>query len=184
MSRVGYRLIEIPQGVEIKFKNDNEVSVKGPKGELFRRLSNEMNISIKDNIVQISRPTDGRVHRAMHGLTRSLLANMVEGVSNGFTKTLEIRGVGYRVQQTGKNISIQIGYSKPVEVAPPEGITLTADGPNKINVHGIDKELVGRTAADIRKIRPPDPYLSKGILYSGEQVKRKAGKAGKVGKKK
>jgi len=184
MSRVGYRLIEVPKGVEVTVKDNNEVHVKGPKGELFQKLSDDMTISIKDNVIQVSRPTNGRVHRSMHGLTRSLLANMVEGVNSGFTRVLEIRGVGYRVQQTGKNVTIQIGYSKPVEVVPPEGITLTADGPTKISVHGIDKELVGRTAADMRKIRPPDPYLGKGILYSGEQVRRKAGKSGKVGKKK
>lgn len=183
MSRVGNRTIEIPKGVQVTIGDNNQVFVKGPKGELSRSLSADMNISVKDNIIQISRPTDKRTHKAVHGLTRGLLANMIAGVSNGFSKTLEIRGVGYRAQQSGKNLTIQVGYSRPIEVAAPNGITFTIDGPTKIIVHGIDKELVGRTAADIRKIRPPDPYLGKGILYSGEVIRRKAGKAGKVGKK-
>lgn len=183
MSRVGNRPIDVPNGVEVSLGENNEVSVKGPKGELARSLSSEMEISMNDNVITVTRPTDGRTHRSMHGLTRSLLANMVEGVSSGFQKTLEIRGVGYRVQQSGKNLTIQIGYSNPVEVAPLPGIKLTADGTNRIIVEGIDKELVGRVAADIRKIRRPDPYLGKGIMYAGEQIRRKAGKAGKVGKK-
>ncbi len=183
MSRVGNRPIDVPQGVEVTLGKSNDVAVKGPKGELSRSLAGDMTISMKDNVITVTRPTDGRIHRSLHGLTRSLLANMVEGVNSGFQKVLEIRGVGYRVQQAGQNLTIQIGYSNPVEVEPLPGIVLTADGTNRIIVEGIDKELVGRVAADIRKIRRPDPYRGKGIMYAGEQIRRKAGKAGKVGKK-
>jgi large subunit ribosomal protein L6 len=183
MSRVGNRPIAVPRGVDVLIEG-SRVTVKGPKGELSRSFSPDMAIMLSDGTLTVSRPTDNRIHRAHHGLTRSLLANMVEGVSDGFQKNLELQGVGYRVQQSGDNLVIQVGYSKPVEIAPPPGISLGTEGPNRIIVEGIDKELVGEVAAEIRAVRPPDPYLGKGIRYKGEQVRRKAGKAGKVGRKK
>lgn len=183
MSRVGNRPIAVPQGVEVLIKG-SEVTVKGPRGELSRSFSPDMTISLQDGIVTVSRPTDNRIHRSLHGLTRSLLANMVEGVSKGFQKNLELHGVGYRAQLSGDKLSIQVGYTKPVEITPPSGISLATEGPTRIGVVGIDKELVGGIAAKIRNVRPPDSYLGKGIRYAGEQVKRKAGKAGKLGRKK
>lgn len=183
MSRVGNRPITVPQGVEVLIEGST-VTVKGPKGELSRTFSPDMTVSLSNGNLTVSRPTDNRIHRSQHGLTRSLLANMVEGVSNGFQKNLELQGVGYRAQQSGESILIQVGYSKPVEITPPSGISLGTEGPTRISVLGIDKELVGETAAKIRAVRPPDPYLGKGIRYSGEHIRRKAGKAGKVGRKK
>ena len=183
MSRVGNRPITVPQGVEVIIESST-VTVKGPKGELSRTFSPDMTVSLSNGNLTVSRPTDNRIHKARHGLTRSLLANMVEGVSNGFQKNLELQGVGYRVQQSGESILIQVGYSKPIEITPPSGISLVTEGTARISVLGIDKELVGETAAKIRAVRPPDPYLGKGIRYSGEYVRRKAGKAGKVGRKK
>jgi len=183
MSRIGKTPIIIPQGVEVRIDEGNYIYVKGPKGEISRSLSSEMIIEMENGVITVKRPTEKRDHRALHGLTRSLLANMIEGVNSGFQKTLEIKGVGYRVQQNGDSLTIQIGYSNPVEFTPPTEITLVADGPTKIHVSGIDKQLVGEIAAQIRRIRRPDPYLGKGIMYSGEKIRRKAGKAGKVGKK-
>lgn len=183
MSRVGNRPIPVPQGVEVLIEGSS-VTVKGPQGELSRSFPADMAISLKDGKLAVSRPTDNRIHRSQHGLTRSLLANMVEGVSKGFQKSLELQGVGYRAQQSGEKLVIQAGYSKPVEIAPPEGITLVTEGPTRITVSGRDKELVGEVAARIRSVRPPDPYLGKGIRYVGEQIRRKAGKAGKLGRKK
>jgi large subunit ribosomal protein L6 len=183
MSRVGRRPIPVPKGVDVSISG-SEVRVKGPKGELSRTFMPDMSISLDDGVLTVSRPTDNRLHRAQHGLTRSLLANMVEGVSTGFQRTLELQGVGYRAQQAGAGLSIQVGYSRPVEITPPEGVTFGVEGPNRIIVSGIDKVLVGEAAAKIRAIRPPDPYLGKGIRYAGEYVRRKAGKAGKIGKKK
>jgi len=183
MSRVGRRPIAVPPGVEVLIEG-SRVAVKGPRGELARSFFPDLSISLNDGVITVSRPTDSRIHRSRHGLTRSLLANMVEGVSSGFQKNLELQGVGYRAQQSGDNLVIQVGYSKPVEIVPPEGITLGIDGPTRIMVSGIDKERVGEVAAEIRGVRPPDRYLGKGIRYSGEVVRRKAGKAGKVGRKK
>ncbi len=183
MSRVGRRPIAVPPGVEVLIEG-SRVGIKGPRGELARSFFPDLMISLNDGVITVSRPTDSRIHRSRHGLTRSLLANMVEGVSNGFQKSLELQGVGYRAQQSGDNLVIQVGYSKPVEIAPPPGITLGIDGATRINVSGIDKERVGEVAAQIRAVRPPDRYLGKGIRYSGEVVRRKAGKAGKVGRKK
>ncbi|MBE0479741.1 MAG: 50S ribosomal protein L6 [Dehalococcoidia bacterium] len=183
MSRVGKKPINLPPGVEISISG-SEVAVKGPKGELHRKVAPEISISLENRTVTVSRPTDSRVHRALHGLTRSILANMVQGVSEGFRKNLELQGVGYRVQKSGTSIAIQIGYTKPVDLNPPPGIGLVSDAPNQISVLGIDKELVGEYAAELRAIRPPDPYLGKGIRYAGERVRRKAGKAGKVGRRK
>ena len=183
MSRVGKRPIMVPRGVEVSIKG-NEVKVKGPKGELSRSFHKDMAISLKDGTLTVSRPTDNRLHRSMHGFTRSILANMVEGVSKGFKKNLELQGVGYRATKSGEKLVIQVGYTKSVEFAPPPGIMLAAEGPTQISVSGVDKELVGEVAAQIRAVKPPDSYLGKGIRYVGERVRRKAGKAGKGGRKK
>jgi len=179
MSRIGKMPIPLPQGVEVSIRG-NEVTVKGPKGELLRSFSPVISISLNDDSITVSRPTDNRLHRSLHGLTRSLLANMVEGVSNGFQKSLDLVGVGYRVQMAGEKVMLQVGYSHPVEVSPPPGVSLAVVGANRINVGGIDKELVGDVAAKIRAIRPPDHYKGKGIRYAGEMVRLKPGKSGKV----
>ena len=171
--------IAIPSGVKVEI-NDTRVGVKGPKGELSRRVDSEMRLEVADNKLIVSRPSDEQRHRAMHGLTRSLLANMVTGVSDGFSKTLEMQGVGYRAQMQGKDLQLAIGFSHPVLVPPPPGIEFAVEGTTRIVVRGIDKEAVGQTAANIRKIRPPEPYKGKGIRYLGEYVRRKAGKAGKA----
>jgi large subunit ribosomal protein L6 len=181
MSRIGEKPIIVPQGVEV-FINGSEVVVKGPKGELFRSFHPDMIITLKDSVLQVSRPTDNRIHRSLHGLTRSLLANMVEGVSKGFEKNLELRGIGYRAMKSGADLILHVGYSHPVRITPPQGIEVTVGG-NRIIVSGVDKELVGDFAAQIRKVRPPNPYTDKGIRYVGEAVRHKAGKAGKVGKR-
>lgn len=179
MSRIGQMPITVPQGVEVNIK-DGEVAVTGPKGELSRPIDQEMAITIADGVLTVSRPSDSRGHRSMHGLTRSLIANMVEGVTSGFEKNLEIVGVGYRAQKAEEKIVLRIGFSHLVEVEPMEGITLEVEGDNKIKVTGINKEIVGEMAARIRKIRPPDAYKGKGIRYAGEVVRLKAGKAGKA----
>ena len=183
MSRVGRMPITVPQDVKID-ANKGEVIVTGPKGELRRHLSPDMAITLQDNSLIVSRPSDSREHRSLHGLTRSLLANMVEGVTSGFQKYLEIVGVGYRAEKVGDKLIIRIGYSHPVEVSPLSGITLDIEGANRIKVTGIDKEVVGEMAAKIRAIRRPDSYKGKGIRYAGEVVHLKAGKAGKaIGKR-
>lgn len=182
MSRIGKMPIPLPQGVEVNIRG-NEVTVKGPKGELSRSFSPAISISLNDDIITVSRPSDNRVHRSLHGLTRSLLANMVDGVSKGFQKSLELVGIGYRAQMVEEKLVLQVGYSHPVEVVPPPGISL-AVGTNRINVEGIDKELVGDVAAKIRAIRPPDHYKGKGIRYAGELVRLKPGKSGKVSARK
>lgn len=179
MSRVGKMPIPLPQGVEVRIDGAH-VTVKGPKGELSRDLDPEMRIEQTDGQVIVTRPTEQVRHRAMHGLTRSLVANMVAGVSDGFSKTLELQGVGYRAQMQGNDLVLAIGYSHPVNVPPPAGIEFEVEGTSKIIVKGINKEHVGQVAADVRKIRPPEPYKGKGIRYSGEYVRRKAGKAGKA----
>ncbi|MFC1970331.1 50S ribosomal protein L6 [Chloroflexota bacterium] len=179
MSRVGRMPIAIPDEVKVNIAGNN-VTVSGPKGELSQTLSPDMSINLYDNTLTVSRPSDGHVHRSQHGLTRSLLSNMVEGVSKGFEKTLEIVGVGFRAEKTGENLVFRIGYSHTVEVTPLPGITLNVEGNNRIKVSGISKEVVGEMAAEIRKIRPPDAYKGKGIRYAGEIVHLKPGKAGKV----
>jgi large subunit ribosomal protein L6 len=179
MSRVGKNPISIPQGVEVRIER-NRVAVKGPKGELSRELDPEMKIEQTDGQVVVTRPSEQPRHRAMHGLTRTLIANMVTGVSTGFTKTLELQGVGYRAQMQGRDLVLAVGYSHPVQVPPPEGIDFAVEGTSKITVSGINREHVGQAAADVRKIRPPEPYKGKGIRYTGEYVRRKAGKAGKA----
>ena len=171
--------ITLPKGVELRL-DGTRVVVKGPRGELTRDLSAEITVAQQDGVVVLSRPTDQPRHRALHGLTRSLIANMVAGVSEGFSKTLEMQGVGYRVQMQGKDLVLAIGFSHPVTVPPPHNIEFEVDGTSKIVVKGINKEQVGQVAADVRKIRPPEPYKGKGIRYQGEYVRRKAGKAGKA----
>lgn len=173
----------MPNGVEIKLDGQH-VSVKGLKGQLERTLPGDMMIEIGEDTITVNRPTESKTHRAMHGLTRTLIANMVNGVSEGFERKLEIVGVGYRAQMAQDKLTLQVGYSNPVEIASPDGITFGLEGTNKITVAGIDKELVGQTAAEIRAVRPPDHYKGKGIRYAGEYVRLKAGKAGKVGSKK
>ncbi|HHW68439.1 MAG TPA: 50S ribosomal protein L6 [Epulopiscium sp.] len=178
MSRIGKLPITIPSGVEVKVGDGNLVTVKGPKGTLERQLSAEINVAVEDNQVVVTRPSDLKKHKALHGLTRTLVANMVEGVTNGFSKVLEINGVGYRAQKQGKKLILFLGYSHPVEMEDPEGIESTVDG-NKIIVRGIDKEKVGQYAAEIRFKRPPEPYKGKGIKYENEVIRRKEGKTGK-----
>ena len=179
MSRVGLMLITLPQGVAVSIKQDG-VTVTGPKGELHRRFHPDMAITLDNDTLTVSRPSDGREHRSLHGLTRSLLANMVEGVATGFVKQLEIVGVGYRAEKVGDKLVIRIGFSHLVEVSPMPGVSLDVEGNNRIKVTGIDKEVVGEMAARIRAIRPPDAYKGKGIRYGGELVRLKAGKAGKA----
>jgi len=174
--------ISVPEGVVVDIK-DGEVKVSGPKGELHQRISSEMLIRREGSILTVERPSDGKVHRSLHGLTRSLLANMVEGVTKGFEKDLEIVGVGYRAEKEGDKLVIRVGYSHLVEVSPLPGVSLALEGTNRIKIMGISKEVVGEMAARIRAIRPPDAYKGKGIRYAGEVVHLKAGKAGKaVGK--
>lgn len=179
MSRIGKLPIAIPQGVEVKIADDNTVSVKGPKGQLVKKMSEEINIAIEDGKVVVTRPSDQKMHRALHGLTRALVNNMVEGVSKGFEKVLDINGVGYRAAKAGKKLTLTMGYSHPVEMDDPEGITTEVPAPNKILVKGADKEKVGIHAANIRAVRKPEPYLGKGIKYAEEVIRRKEGKTGK-----
>jgi len=179
MSRIGRMPIAVPAGVTVNIEGER-VTVSGPKGELSRSLPPDMRINLEDDILTVSRPSDSKEHRSLHGLTRSLLANMVEGVSKGFEKTLEIVGVGYRAEKAGDNLVIRIGYSHTVDVSPLPGISLDVEGANRIKVSGINKEDVGEMAAEIRAIRPPDAYKGKGIRYAGEIVRLKPGKAGKV----
>ena len=179
MSRVGRMPITVPQGVEVSIKQD-KVAITGPKGKLQRRFYPDMSITLDNNTLVVSRPSDNRVHRSLHGLTRSLLANMVEGVTRGFEKGLEIVGVGYRAEKAGEKLVIRIGFSHLVEVSPLPGVSIDVEGNNRIKVTGIDREVVGEMAARIRAIRPPDAYKGKGIRYVGESVRLKAGKAGKA----
>ncbi len=179
MSRVGRMPITVPKGVTVDIKADG-VTVTGPRGQLRRRFSPDMSITLNNNSLAVSRPSDSRVHRSLHGLTRSLLANMVAGVTDGFEKNLEIVGVGYRAEKTGDKLIIRVGYSHLVEVLPLPGVSLDVEKANRIKVTGIDKEVVGEMAAEIRAIRPPDAYKGKGIRYAGELVHLKPGKAGKA----
>ena len=181
MSRVGRMPIEIPAGVTVS-QNEHTLTVKGAKGELTRTFHPDINITVENNVITVTRPSDGKEHRSLHGLTRALVANMVTGVHEGFTKTLEINGVGYRAAKQGNKLALTLGFSHPVEMEAPAGITIDVPAPNKIVVSGADKEVVGAVAADIRKWRKPEPYKGKGIRYEGEVVRRKAGKAGAKGK--
>ena len=160
----------------------SHVTVSGPRGELSRDLPSEMRLDLGNGELRVTRPSDAARHRSLHGLTRTLVANMVAGVQEGFSKTLEMHGVGYRVQQQGDRLVLSVGLSHTVEISPPEGITVEVEGTNRIHVRGIDKEKVGQVAAEIRRVRPPEPYKGKGIRYAGEHVRRKAGKAGRIGK--
>ena len=178
MSRIGRLPIPVPSGVEVTLAGQ-DVTVKGPKGSLSLTVSEPITISQEDGTLQVARPNDERESRALHGLTRSLVANMVTGVTDGFSKILEIRGVGYRVQARGSDLEFALGYSHPVPVKAPEGITFEVQTPTRFIVRGIDKQVVGETAAKIRKLRRPDPYKGKGVRYAGENVRRKVGKAGK-----
>ncbi len=175
MSRIGRKPIPIPDGVDVEIA-PGRVAVKGPKGELAETVSPDMSVSLDDGVLTVARPTDRGQHRALHGLTRSLVANMVEGVTNGFERQLEIQGVGYRARLSGRNVELSVGYSHTVTVEAPDGIEFEVPQPTQIIVRGIDKQLVGEMAARIRRVRPPEPYKGKGIRYAGEQVRRKAGK--------
>ena len=181
MSRIGKKPVSIPAGVQVKI-NGSEVTVKGPKGELKRTFVESISVTQEGAELKVTRPDDLRETRALHGLTRALLNNMVEGVTKGFKKTMVVEGVGYRAEMAGKNLMLYLGYSHPIMIVPPDGIAIGADPKAKtISVEGIDKEKVGEISAEIRALRPPEPYKGKGIRYDNEVVRRKAGKAGKVG---
>ena len=179
MSRIGKKILEIPAGVTINIAEDNTVTVKGPKGELTRTFNSDMKIVIEENVLTVSRPSDAKEHRALHGTTRSLLGNMVEGVSKGFERGLELIGVGYRASKSGSKLVLNVGYSHPVEITPESGIEIEVPSQTKVLVKGTDKERVGAIAANIRDVRPPEPYKGKGIRYEGEHVRRKEGKTAK-----
>ena len=183
MSRIGRAPIVIPPNVTVTLGDDNKVTVKGPKGELSRTLHRDMKIAVEDGQVKVERPSEDKVHKSLHGLTRTLINNMVVGVTNGFTKNLEINGVGYRAVKQGNNLNLSLGFSHPVIIEPPTGITLDAPAANKIVITGANKEAVGAMAAKIRSLRAPEPYKGKGIKYEGEHIRRKVGKAGAKGKK-
>jgi large subunit ribosomal protein L6 len=175
MSRIGKRPIEVPAGVIVSV-DPGRVTVSGPKGELRQQVPQRMQIDQEEGTVTVTRPTERGEDRALHGLTRTLIANMVEGVTNGFEKRLEIQGVGYRAALSGSNLELQVGYSHPVRIVPREGVSFEVPIPTQVIVRGIDKQVVGQTAAEIRKVRPPEPYKGKGIRYEGEHVRRKVGK--------
>ena len=177
MSRVGRKVITIPSGVELK-QEGNKITVKGPKGQLEREFSPEITVKVENGEINVTRPNDLPDIRALHGTTRAVLNNMIVGVNQGFEKKLELVGVGYRVQAAGKGLTLSLGFSHPVEIEPVEGITFKVDGNTKISVEGINKELVGQIAANIRSKRPPEPYKGKGIKYADEQIRRKEGKKG------
>ena len=178
MSRIGKLPVAIPAGVEVKLEEGNVITVKGPKGTLTRKLVDDLDIKVEGSEVIVTRPSDLKRYKSLHGLTRTLIFNMVEGVTNGYTKELEINGVGYRAAKAGKKLTLTLGYSHPVEMEDPEGIETKVDG-NKITVSGIDKEKVGQFAAEIRTKRPPEQYKGKGIKYTTETIRRKVGKTGK-----
>jgi large subunit ribosomal protein L6 len=178
MSRIGRKPIAIPSGVNVTLENA-VITVKGPKGTLTRELHKDMKVNIQENEINVERPSDNKLHRSLHGTTRSVVANMVNGVTEGFSKSLELVGVGYRANKTGNKLVLNVGYSHPVEINPENGIEFDVPSNTKIIVKGIDKELVGATAAKIRAVREPEPYKGKGIKYEGERIIRKEGKAGK-----
>ena len=177
MSRIGKKPVALPQGVSVTLKG-SEITVKGPKGSLTRVLPSDMMIALEDNTVVVTRPSDEQRHKALHGLTRTLVANMVDGVSTGFSKTLELQGVGYKAEPKPFGVNLVVGLSHQVPFKAPEGIKLVVESPTVLKIEGINKELVGQVAAEIRNVRPPEPYKGKGIRYQGEQVRRKAGKTG------
>jgi large subunit ribosomal protein L6 len=178
MSRIGKAPITVPSGVDITVEGRN-VTVKGPKGTLSHEVDEPITVSLDDGVLSVQRPDDERESRALHGLSRSLLNNLVQGVSQGYERKLEIHGVGYRVQLRGSDLEFALGFSHPVKITPPEGITFTVESPTRFSVQGIDKQLVGQVAANIRWLRRPDPYKGKGVRYAGEQIRRKVGKTGK-----
>ena len=178
MSRIGRKPITVPNGVDVTL-NDTKITVKGPKGTLSRELHKDMKIVVEENVISVERPSDNKLHRSLHGTTRSVISNMVSGVTEGFAKSLDLVGVGYRANKTGNKLVLNVGYSHPVEITPEEGIEFDVPSNTKIIVKGIDKELVGATAAKIRSVRLPEPYKGKGIKYEGERILRKEGKAGK-----
>ena len=186
MSRIGKKPISVPRGVEISISDTNYAVVKGPKGMLEQQLPRAIQIANEDGTLMVTRPSDGKEERSLHGLTRTLLANMVTGVTDGYQRVLEISGIGYRAQREGKNIILQIGFSHPIRVTPPEGVTFdlierrSANEPQQVIIRGIDKQVVGEEAAKLRGLRPPEPYKGYGIKYQGERVRRKAGKTGKT----
>lgn len=178
MSRIGRKPIQVPNGVNVNLDN-NVITVKGPKGTLSRELHKDMKVSFAENVISVERPSDNKLHRSLHGTTRSVVANMVNGVTEGYFKNLELVGVGYRANKTGDKLVLSVGYSHPVEFVPESGIEFEVPAQNKIIVKGIDKEAVGEIAAKIRAVRPPEPYKGKGIKYENERILRKEGKAGK-----
>ncbi len=183
MSRIGRKPITLPKGVDFKIDPDNTVTVKGSKGTLTRQFNSDMKISVDNGTITVARPSESNQHRALHGLTRTLVDNMIIGVSDGYRRDLEIAGVGYRALKDGNMLVLLLGYSHAIRLEPPAGITYNIDSPTRVNVQGINKEQVGEEAARIRSMRPPEPYKGKGIRYAGEVIRRKAGKAGKASKK-
>ena len=183
MSRIGRLPIAVPSGVDVTI-DGRQVTVKGPKGSLTRTLHPDMRISQEDGSLVVTRPTEQKTHKQLHGLTRTLVNNMVVGVTDGYRKGLEITGVGYRAALSGRKLTLNLGYSHPVEIDPPDGISFEVENPTRLAVVGIDKELVGQIAAQVRATRKPEPYKGKGVRYAGEYIRRKAGKAGKIGAKK
>jgi large subunit ribosomal protein L6 len=183
MSRIGKQPIIIPESVQVSI-NGNEIAIKGPKGELKRSFHPSMLVSFANSVITVSRPSDSREHRQLHGLTRTLIANMVQGVTKGFEQSMEISGVGYRAQKIGEKISVQVGYTHPIEIQPPPGVSFQLENPTRLKITGIDKEVVGQTAAKLKSVRVPDVYKGKGIRYVGERIRQKAGKAGKAAGKK
>jgi large subunit ribosomal protein L6 len=183
MSRIGRLPIPLPAGVDVAIEG-NHVSVKGPRGELSRDIAPEIRVVREDGVLRVERPNDDKRSRELHGLSRTLVANMVTGVTTGYRKGLEITGVGYRAQLVGRKLQLSLGYSHPIEIDPPEGIAFEVENPTRLAVTGIDRELVGHIAARVRAQRKPEPYKGKGVRYTGEVIRRKAGKAGKIGGKK
>jgi large subunit ribosomal protein L6 len=183
MSRIGRLPIAVPSTVDVTIEG-RQLTVKGPKGTLSRQLHPDMSVRQEDGSILVSRPTEQKTHKQLHGLTRTLVNNMVVGVTDGYRKGLEITGVGYRATLNGRKLTLNLGYSHPIEIDPPEGISFEVENPTRLAVVGIDKELVGQIAATVRSTRKPEPYKGKGVRYAGEQVRRKAGKAGKIGGKK
>jgi large subunit ribosomal protein L6 len=183
MSRIGRQPVAVPAGVEVTIVG-REITVKGPKGTLTRTLNPDVRVTKQDSTIVVERPSEAKPHKQLHGLTRTLVANMVVGVTEGYRKSLEITGVGYRAALVGKKLQLNLGYSHPIEMDPPAGITFEVENPTKLAVIGIDKELVGQVAAEVRATRKPEPYKGKGVRYAGEYIRRKAGKAGKIGGKK
>ncbi len=179
MSRIGYKPIEIPQGVEVKIDNKNFAIVKGPIGEIEQQLSTDMKFEIEGNLINVVRPTNNKKHKSLHGLSRTLLFNMIEGVTKGYEKKLELMGVGYRANKQGNKLVLSLGFSHPIELEDPAGITVEVPSQTEIFIKGINKQLVGNYAAKIRELRKPEPYKGKGVRYAGEQVRRKVGKTGK-----